>query len=337
VNRIGDAVYSLPAICALKEGFPGSRLSILVKGAVGGLYKQLPYVDEIIPIENRGRHRGVGGRLRLVREIREGAFDLAAIFHNTFETALIPFMAGIPDRIGYVKEGRGPLLTRKRPFPDEPLYQVDHYLDIVRLAGVTTEKRIPTLYLSLEEKDWAVREMGDGGERPLIALIPGSIARTRRWAPKRFAETARKLSEETGARFLIAGGPEDRTIAHQIRKGWTDGPLDFTGRTTIRQLMALLGQCDLAIANDTGPMHLAWTLGTPVVTFFGAGDVRRTGPRSPIVRILRRDLPCSPCIREECAQGTLACLNEITVDEVLSAARELLDKYPPARALKPKS
>jgi len=328
VNRIGDGVFSMPAIRALRDEYPQSRITVLTKPGVAELYVHNPAVNDVMLFEDRRRHKGLPGRLRLIRELRTRNFDLAVIFHNCFDAALVPFLAGIPERIGYVKEGRGFLLTRKLPFPAEVIYQVDHYLDLVSLLGFKPKRSMPELTVSDTERAFAERLFREKSiRRPAICLVPGSIAATRRWPPERFAELADKLSGHTGGSIIVVGGRGDEAISGKITGLAGNKPVDLTGRIGLRELMAVLSLSDLVVSNDTGPMHLAWTLGTPVVTFLGAADPRGTGPSGEHVRVIRKEMACSPCIKEKCPEGTIACLDLITVDEVFEAARESLARY----------
>jgi len=324
VNRIGDTVFSLPAVRALRRGFPGAEITALVKPQVAALLESVPEIDRVLLFDTRGPHRGPGGRLRLVRRLRREGFDLAVLFHNSLETALIAFLAGIPERVGYVKELRGPLLTRKRPFPREPVDHAVHYLDLVSLLGVPVEGGLlPELRVASGDRAYVRRLLGDP-PRPLVALIPGSLAETRRWFPDRFAATADRLLAEKGGTVVIVGGSGDRGVARRVTERMKREARDLTGRLDLRQSMALLAESDLVISNDTGPMHLAWAVGARVITFFGAADLKQHRPKSPKVTILRRDIACSPCIRESCPQGHLACLEGITVDEVVEEALRIL-------------
>jgi heptosyltransferase-2 len=328
VNRIGDTIFSLPALKALRQGFPDARVTVLVKPVPAGLFGENPSIDEVILFEDTGRHRGVAGRLRLVSQLRNRRFDLALLFHNCFDAALVPFLAGIPERVGYIKEHRGILLTKKLPFPRETLHQVDHYLRLVSLLGISTDDRMPELWLSPAETGVAramLQRKGVG--RPLIGFIPGAVARTRRWHPERFAALGDKLCAETGGSVLLLGGPGDREISTIIEEHMASPAMDLTGSISVRQLMAIMNECDLIVSNDTGPMHVAWTLGRPVVTFVGAADIREIAPLGPDVYIIRKDLACSPCIEEECPEGTAECLELISVDEVFETARTVLKKH----------
>jgi heptosyltransferase-2 len=328
VNRIGDTIFSLPALKALRRGFPDARVTVLVKPVPAGLFGENPSVDEVMLFEDTGRHRGMAGRFRLIADLKSRHFDLALLFHNCFDAALVPFLAGIPERVGYIKEHRGFLLTKKLPFPRETLHQVDHYLRLVSLLGIFTDDRMPELWLSPAETGEARAMLQRNGmERPLIGFIPGAVARTRRWHPERFAALADRLTAETGGSVLLLGGPGDREISAAIQEHMTSPAVDLTGTMGVRQLMAVMKECDLIVSNDTGPMHMAWVLGRPVVTFVGAADIREIAPLSPDVHIIRKDLACSPCIEEECPEGTTECLELIGVDEVFEAARAILRNH----------
>ncbi len=326
VNRVGDTLFMLPSIKALKTAFPVARITVLSKPIPSELFKNNKEVDGVILFEDKGRHKGITGRLRLIRELRREKFDLAVIYHNCFDAALVPFLAGIPERIGYVKEGRKPLLTRSLPFPDGSIHMVEHFLRVLSLIGINAPFKNPELVLSGDElaKARSLFE-GNGLRKPVIGLVPGSVAPTRRWFPERFAEAADRLVERTGGSIVILGGPGDRAISGQISSLMKSAPVDLTGKLGLRELMAVFTICDLVISNDTGPMHLAAVLGRPVVTFIDVADIRKTRPLGDKVRVISKRPPCAPCIKEECPQGTLECLKAVTVEEVYNAALEMLN------------
>jgi heptosyltransferase II len=160
--------------------------------------------------------------------------------------------------------------------------------------------------------------------RPLVGIIPGAHERTRIWDSGRFASVADSLISKAKAAVLILDGPGDNKLSSSIASQMKNIPFDMTGAFNLRELMAILNSCDLVIANDTGPMHIASLLGVEVITFFGAGDIIETHPVGEKVHIIHRDLPCSPCLKSECAEGNYKCLKLITIEEVTEIALRAL-------------
>lgn len=335
VNRIGDVVFTLPAIRAIKDSSPGATVTVLAKPIASELFVNCPFVDDVIVFYDKGRHKGLGGRLRLAKELRGMGFDLAVMFHNGLESALVSFVAGIPERVGYRKEMRGAFLTRSLRFPKAPVHRLDYNNRLAGLVGAAVDGPEGRggrggggglLFLTDDERGRAGELLKDSGtHRPLVCIVPGAMAASRRWFPERFAEVADSLIEKTGGSVVLLGGPEGTGDAEKIISLMKHTPLNLTGKTRVRQLMAVLDACDLVLANDTGPMQLAAALGRPVVTFFGAGDPDETGPPGPNVRIIRKDVDCGPCVRDVCPEGHLKCLDLISAQEVMEAVAEMLE------------
>ncbi len=327
LNRIGDALYTLPVFRSLKEAFPSAEVVLLSKPGVLDLYRNNPFIDEIITFDYSSTHKGLKGRISLIRQLRQRKFDLALLLHNCFDAALVAFLAGIPERVGYKKEMRGPLLTHSIDFPEESIHRVEYNLRLLRLIGVSVSSTKPELFLSEEEKRWAEEFMANHSKGTVqIGMIIGSRAETRQWALERFAELTERLTDAYNADIFLLGSHQDQPLAERIIALSERAPVDLTGKLTLRQSMALIERLHIVVANDTGPMHIAAVLGVPTVTFFGAGDLVETRPLGPKVGIIRKELPCSPCVKEVCPEGTLQCLKEITIDEVFEEVSKWLQK-----------
>jgi heptosyltransferase II len=323
VNRLGDTLFSLPAIKALKKKYPEAKLTVLTKPMPVELYRHNPFIDKIIIFDSNGDHRGLPGRLRLIKTLRTSRFDIAVLMHNNFESALTAFLSGIPERIGYQKEFRSALLTRSLPLPQNSTPRTDHFLAITNLAGCETKDNKPDLYLSEAEREWAVTRLGNLA-RPIVGIIPGAQEKTRIWDGGRFATVADSLINKIKANVLILGGPGDNKLSSSIISQMDNIPIDMTGAFNLREFIAILNSCDLVISNDTGPMHIASLLGTEVITFFGAGDIIETCPLGEKVHVIHKYLPCSPCLKSECPKGNYKCLDLITAEEVIEIALQAL-------------
>jgi len=321
VNWVGDTILTYPAVQQLKTFFPQSHLAILVPNHLIDLWKTNPYVDEIIPFEKDGGLRSFWGDLNLSASLKERNFDLAVIFPRSFRSAFQIYLAGIPIRIGYQDEGRSLFLTHKIRRKGEVLHlhRVHYYRRLMEPLGHLESVPSPRLFLREEERGWTqkrLEELGLLDGRPLIGINPGAAyGLAKCWHPDRFAELGRRLFEKWKATALIFGREEERGMADTILKNLGGGGIDFTGKTSLLQLAALLERCRLLVTNDTGTMHVASAVGTPIVAIFGSTDPVATGPWGNGHMVVRKEVSCSPCFKRVCPTDH-RCMELITVDEV---------------------
>ncbi|WP_330217045.1 lipopolysaccharide heptosyltransferase II [Geobacter pickeringii] len=327
-NWIGDAVMTTPALRAIRESFPGARVTLLANSLVAPLFTVHEAVDDVIVYDRRGAHAGLGGKLRLARELRTRRFDLAILLQNAVDAALIAWLARIPRRMGYRTDGRGPLLTHGVPVDEHvrQLHHVEYYLAMLGRFGVATRDRSLALFTTPDE-DAAVEELlqSHGMKKGdfLLGINPGATyGAAKRWYPERFAAVADELSRRWGARVVVTGGPGEAAIAADIAAAMTVPPLVMAGKTSVRELMALIKRCDFFITNDSGPMHIAAAFGVPLVAVFGSTDHTTTSPWSDRAVIVRRDTDCAPCLLRECPTDH-RCMTAVTVDDVVEAADRL--------------
>ena len=331
VNWVGDAVMTTPAIGLIRQHFPQAEITILANKLVGELFEHHEWVDRVITFERSGRHKGIRGRFRLAAELRREAFDVAIILPNSFDSALVPWLAGIPIRLGKNSDGRGLMLTG-RYSPDEtpPLcHEVEYYTNLVRHFGITGESKAPRLFCTPHEVQNAERRLAEdgivAGDR-MIGINPGAaFGAAKRWYPDRFAEVARKLSAQWGAKVVIFGGPGETEIAAEIERHLDGVCLNLAGSTSVRELLALIRRCNFFVTNDSGPMHIAAAFGVPLVAIFGSTDHTGTSPYTDRAVIVRKDVACAPCKLRECPTDH-ACMTAVTAEDVVTACRELLDK-----------
>ncbi len=330
VNWIGDSVLTLPAIKAIRKRFPDAHISLLVKPWVSDIFKGNTDINEIILYNV--------GRLKLIRMLRQKGFDMAILLQNAFDAAFITWLSGIPERIGYKRDFRGQLLTKAIPVNKSMLkrHQVYYYLNLLNSIGIEGGDPQPYIHLLDEERQWA-KELLDssfikGNESPIIGLNPGATyGPSKRWPAERFAELALRVINELNGKVVIFGGTSEIDIANEVVKKFETqnsklktNLLMMVGRTNLRELAALISECDVFITNDSGPMHMASALFVPTVAIFGSTDPSNTSPFGEGHRVITRNLPCSPCLERECPDGHLRCMTDITVDEVFSAIKDVL-------------
>jgi heptosyltransferase-2 len=345
VNWLGDAVMTTPALRRLRERFPDAHITLLCPEKMKDLWLHHPAINDVMTF---GSGEGV---FALGRKLRAGKFDLALVLPNSPRSALEVFVAGIPERTGYARPWRNFFLTRtvaprtgavkmhKRtgaeiktliasPAPRAPrlapapsAHQIHEYLHLVAALGANPEPLAPQLVVTPEEIAAAQKKFGLATlSRPVFGLNPGAeYGPAKRWPAEKFAAAAKEIQERTNCLWLIFGGQKDAALANQI-----SGEIqhqNLAGQTTLRELMALLRLCRVLLTNDTGPMHVAAALGTPVVVPFGSTSPELTGPLSTpglTHHIIQSDAPCSPCFLRECPID-FRCLNGIGTDPIVAA------------------
>jgi len=329
VNWVGDTVLTYPAVQQLKTLFPHSHLAILVSSRLVDLWKTSPHVDEIIPFQKK---KGIGSLwedLNISQSLNERNFDLAVIFPRSFRSAFQVYLARIPIRIGYQDEGRSFFLTHGIHRTKEILrsHRVHYFRKLTEPLGKVESYPSPRIVLREEDRRWAeerLRDLGIRNREPLIGMNPGATyGLAKCWSPRRFGELGKRLCEKWKATLLLFGKEEEGAIAKEILQNLEAGGIDLTGKTRLLQLAALLERCRLLVTNDTGTMHIAAAVGTSVVALFGSTDPSVTGPWGDGHVVVRKDVPCSPCLKRVCPTDH-QCMELITVDEVFEKCGKYL-------------
>ena len=346
-NWVGDSILSLPALKRARVEFPQAKITLLVLPWVAGIYEDSTAVDDIWLYDRQGVHRGLSGKLRLIRELRERRFDAALLFQNAFEAAVLTWLAKIPVRAGYDRDGRGRLLSHKVPVAPHvsKLHQTYYYLDLLeQLLGCarTSQGLEPkptsqfvarimpdiTLVVSPERRQRArirLQAQGVDFNRTVVGVNPGAFyGSAKRWLSERYAMVLDRLIDERQASVVIFGSPNEVAIAEAIQSGMRSRPVILSGRTELSELIAMIACCDLFLTNDSGPMHLAAALRVPTLAIFGATDEIATGPMSPASVVLNKRVECSPCLLRECPIDH-RCMKRITVEEVVQQAFRMID------------
>lgn len=332
-NWIGDAIISLPALETLRARYPSAEIILVAKPWVSELYMYNPASSRQIVYNSNEEHGGFSGFNKLVQTLRGENFDAAILFQNAFHAAWMAWRAGIPTRIGYGRDGRSGLLTHAVEPPPRTAYghEAYYYLQLLFRAGLIAKPEPwnplekARLTVTAAEKTWATNRLyslGLGGRRFLAGLNPGaSYGPAKRWPAERFAALGDRLIGALNADVLIFGSSAERPLAESVAMAMKHTPTIVAGDTTLRQFLALLGQCQLVVTNDSGPMHLAAALGLPVVSIFGSTDERATGPMSSRARVISHRVDCSPCGLRECPID-FRCMNGVTIENVYHAALE---------------
>ncbi len=335
-NWIGDAIMSTPAIRAVRNRFPQSRISVIAKSWVIPVYECNPDIDEIIHYEQRAKKIHFAdtawGALRLVSLLKRGNYRAAITFRRAFESAFIPYLAGIPLRMGYATDGRSAFLTHKVQCKKSDFNQARplHDLKLIEGFGIPGSDRL-VFALSPDQDELArekLRDLGVGDDSRILAVIPGSKGGIqKRWSPLRFIEVSRRLAKRYNARVLVFGAEFEQALGAEIAGALADcSAVSLAGKTTLSEAIALLSYAGLALSNDSGLMHAAAALDVPLVAVFGPTDVVKTAPWCPRKRVLRREeTQCVGCSNEICLHSH-ECMERISVADVEEASVSLLEE-----------
>ncbi len=343
LSSIGDVVHSLPALKALRDTFPKAYIAWVVEEKSKDIVIGNPYLDEVIIFEKerwkrelfktksmRESVREIAGFARMLREKK---FDIALDLQGLLRSGLIAFFSGAKWRVGYKdsREFSHLFYNIKVPRDKNIVHAVDSYLQLAKYLGAETESVSFPLWVAPEDRSFAenfLRENGWNGKDVLVGLNPGASIPHKRWDKDNFAQLGNSLAKCLGVKVVLFGAKSDEVLVNEIaRKMSGTHPIDASGKTSIKQLAAMVEKCALFIGNDTGPMHIAVAIGTPVIALFGPDNPHRTGPYGMKNKILYHELPCSPCIRNPTCGGEYTCLKLITMQDVMNQAQKMLKSF----------
>ena len=341
LERIGDLLMALPAIADVRAAAPSAEIHLVVGSWNAEIARAIEPVTAVQTLDaswlaREGHGLGMPALLRAARRWKSDHYDVAINFEPDIRTNLLLAASGAPWTAGYRSGGGGPLLDLALDY-DTRSHTTDNAR---RLVGALFDHPArtdlpPALVVPSEAHHNAERLLASAG-RPLIAMHVSGGRPIKQWDAARFAETARRLISSLDATIVLTGSPDDRAIVDAVKQRLPPGrAIDVSGDVDLLTLAGILDRVDLLITGDTGPMHLAAAVNTPIVAIFGPSDPARYGPRGPSDRIVRVDLPCAPCNRirlppERCVGHIPDCLALVTADSVFAAARSVLDRATPA-------
>ncbi|HKV23824.1 MAG TPA: lipopolysaccharide heptosyltransferase II [Candidatus Acidoferrum sp.] len=319
-NWVGDAIMALPALRAVRRRFPDAEITILAKPYVAAIYNNQEVCDNYIHMDTSAD---------LASELRARKFDKALLLQNAFHAAWLAWRAGISERIGYARDGRGLLLTKSVRTPrlgEIPAHEQYYYLELLRRAGwieeIAGEEHIQ-LRVPVEDRRRAaafLESAGSHSNKLRIAVGAGALYGSAKcWPPERFAVLCNHLDALGNADIILFGTSAEAPVSAAILNAMRRPPIDLTGKTAIADLPAVLSQCQLFIGNDSGAMHIAAAVGLPVVAIFGPTDPFGTAPVTPSRTIVQEKPYCSPCFLRRCPTDH-RCMTQITPGAVESAA-----------------
>jgi heptosyltransferase-2 len=302
-NWIGDALMAQPLLGLLRARHAGARIEALAPPWVAPVLRRMPEVNEVIEADLRHGSLQLAERWRIARQFRERAYDRAIVLPNTWKSALVPLLAGIPARVGY---GRPAMLSQSVRAGAKREAMPLHY---ARLAGEEPVTPLPAPRLTPRANETAAR-FGISGA--YVALCPGA-----EYGPAKRWPYFRELAERLGVRAVVLGSPGDRESSAGIPG------TNLVGRTTLDEAIDLIAGAHAVVTNDSGLMHVAAASGTPLVALFGSSSPEHTPPLSPKARVLWLQVECSPCFARQCPLGHFRCMKEMSVEQVLGELEAL--------------
>ena len=321
---VGDLVLSTPLFEAARTRLGAGRIGAVVRPETANLLRNNPHVDDIFVYDKQGAQKGLLELIRLARRLRDAAYDAVLIPHRSLRSALLGFLSGIPDRVGFDRSAGRLLLTDRVPY--RSVHEVDRNLSLLSSWERDTDGIRPALYPDDEDRmrvDALMRESGISPSEPLLGVSPGSVWATKRWLPGRYAALIRRLADTYGYRSVIFGGSEDQSLCTEIAAESGVDPLNAAGVLTLLQSAALAARCSAVVSNDTGMGHVAAAMNIPVVAVFGptvpAFGFVPYGQEHQIVETAMDCRPCSSHGGDRCPIGTHDCMRGIAVERVMEA------------------
>ncbi|GAB4465159.1 MAG: lipopolysaccharide heptosyltransferase II [Armatimonadaceae bacterium] len=342
LNYLGDALFTTPALATLRERNPSVTLDVLCGERAAAILKGNPHIDRLL---TRPPHGGAGRATTLARTLYAGRYDAVVLFQSTFSNAMLSWLNRVPVRIGFARDGCQPFLTHAL----EPRRPQEHIVDAYsRLASVWGEAG-GERFADAQRLSVFVSEADRGFARdflcrhevapPVVGLVIGATRPQKRWSEEYWVHLTEKLWKQAGTCSILLGGPEESDAAARIQAQVSAPLVSAVGKTTEKQLAALVEQLQVVVSGDSGPLHIATAMGTPVVAIFGSTDPAETGPWqsqngevSPAT-VLYDAFACAPCRKSPTCEERFDCLRAITPERVYDAVCELLNIQTPRLSL----
>jgi heptosyltransferase III len=325
LRYIGDVLLATPTLRAIKVTQPDARVTMMVNRGTEDVLSGNPDLDEIIVLDKGS----LAAQSRLISGLRSRRFDTVIDLTDGDRSAFLSWVSGALIRIGFNDEQRwrGHYYTQVVQSVPGVRHRIDRDLEALKLLGIQAGSKDPQLWLTPEEMnsaDQLLNQLGVQRSQPMVILQPGARYWFKAWPPERFAELADQLVSQYGCQVLIGGSNQDIDLAEQIRQMAKCNPIVMAGRTTIKQFAAIAKKSVLFVGSDSGAMHIASAVGTPVVGMFGPSNPREWGPRGGPVEVLYKELDCRSCFHPTCIRGEENCMKLIAVHEVVTAAQRFL-------------
>jgi predicted lipopolysaccharide heptosyltransferase III len=335
LRYIGDVLLATPTLRAIKAARQDFRITMMVNRGTEDVLSGNQDLDEIMVLDKGS----LASQWQLIAGLRRRRFDTVIDLTDGDRSAFLSWVSGAPVRIGFNDEHqwRGRCYTQVVHSEPGVQHRIDRDLEALKSIGVQAGSKNPQLWLTPEEENSAdelLDQLGVQRSQSMAILQPGARYWFKAWPPERFASLADQLMSQYDCQVLIGGSDQDIDLAQQIRQTSKSSPIIMAGRTTIKQFAAIAKKSVLFVGNDSGAMHIASAVGTPVVALFGPSSLREWGPRGGPVEVLYKGLDCRICYNTTCTRGEESCMKLIAVDEVAAAIQRLLQVRSPVAGIK---
>jgi len=309
LTNVGDIILTTPVIRALSKEFPSSRIDIMVGPNGKEIFEKDPRIFKLIIYD---KHAPITEKRRLQLKLKKLKYDLVADVRNT----VLPILL-MP------KFRTSPIQT----FPKNIIHKKDRHLYRLRVLGIANLAERSYIYIPEEDERYIDNLIKENNiADPIVVINPGARSHLKRWLPDGFAEVADMLVSQNKASVVFTGVGQDRDVVREVTKKMKKRPHDFTDKTNIRQLAALIERARLVVTNDSAPLHLGCAVGAKVLAIFGPTDPKKYGPTGEFDMVINKKLSCLPCESWECKLNH-ECMKLISADEVYEAAKMMLEGY----------
>ncbi|WP_281349705.1 lipopolysaccharide heptosyltransferase II [Propionivibrio limicola] len=322
---IGDTIMAQPLFMRLHKNIPDSQLDVLAPPWVAPVLRRMPEVSEIVDNPFAHGELSLRARYRLARQLAQNKYERAYVLPNSLKSALIPFLAGIPERIGFTGESRYGLINSRHSLDKAALPQmVERFAQLAQAPGTPLQRPVeqPRLVSTPEQQAETLAAVGTERPTKVAVFCPGAeYGPAKRWPARHFASLADELVQRGYIIWLLGSG-KDKAVGDEIIRLARSQPgalRNFCGETSLSQAIDLIAVATLVVCNDSGLMHVTASLDRPLVALYGSSSPGFTPPLSDQATILSLQLKCSPCFKRECPLGHLNCLNKLEPQRVLEA------------------
>lgn len=327
-NWVGDMVMATPVLTDLRKAFPEAKITAMCRIPLNELLQEDPEIDEVYCFSKVSTFSRHSDRRNIIEKLQKGKYDLGVLLTNSLSSAWWFWQGNVENRLGYDSKGRGFLLTHPVPFPENVKSQhlVTTYKMLLAPLGVPLSDTAPRLFLSEKEKEQArvlFRQHGILEHHQIVGINPGATYGSAKcWLPERFREITKRLLEDKNVFIIYFGDQSTASLVKEICYGLSPRVINLAGLTSLRELSSLVSLCDVLLTNDSGPMHIAAALKTPIVALFGSTSQVITGPYRT-GKVIQKDVECSPCYQRTCPID-FRCMKKIEADEVYLEIEKVL-------------